>query len=118
MQTNRRSASRGYVRGALAICGGPTEGSARRRIACRVRPRVHARLHRRELAIAACGCAPQCLSSSKLPHQRSSLKDHEVEVSRHLLPAERFTKRLVYTAKTAERLNIAEQVHDTRMLLA
>ena len=39
----------------------------------------------------------------------------QVELSRHLLLAERFTKGVVKTAKTAERL-IANQIHDPRML--
>jgi hypothetical protein len=41
----------------------------------------------------------------------------EQSLSRHLLPAERFTERSVDTAKTVERLIIAEEVHDTRMLV-
>ncbi len=40
-----------------------------------------------------------------------------VELSGHLLLAERCTTRVVHTTKTAEHLNIAEQVHDTRVLL-
>lgn len=45
------------------------------------------------------------------------LVEQPVELSRHLLLAKRFTKRVVDTAKTAERLIIAQQIHDTRMLL-
>jgi hypothetical protein len=37
-------------------------------------------------------------------------------LSRYLRLAERFTKRVVKTAKTAERPIIAEQIHDARML--
>ena len=40
----------------------------------------------------------------------------QVELSRHLLLAERFTKGVVKTAKTAERLIIAKQIPDPRML--
>ena len=40
----------------------------------------------------------------------------QVELSRHLLLAERFTERVVKTAKTAERLIIAKQIHDPGML--
>jgi hypothetical protein len=50
-------------------------------------------------------------------HRRSVLVEQPVELSRHLLLAERFTERVVDTAKTPERLTVAKQVHDTRMLL-
>ena len=40
----------------------------------------------------------------------------QIDLSRHLLLAERFTKGVVKTAKTAERLIIANQIHDPRML--
>jgi len=40
----------------------------------------------------------------------------QVELSRHLLLAERFTKGVMQTAKTTERLVIANQIHDPRML--
>ena len=40
-----------------------------------------------------------------------------IEISRHPLLAERFTERVVNTAKTAERLNVAEQVYNPRMLV-
>jgi hypothetical protein len=45
------------------------------------------------------------------------LIEQPVELSRHLLLPERFTERVMDTAKTAERLIIAEQVHDSRMVL-
>ena len=41
----------------------------------------------------------------------------QIELSGHLLLAERFTKGAVQTAKTAEHLIIAKQVRDTPMLL-
>src|SRR4029077_3424429 len=40
----------------------------------------------------------------------------QVKLSRHLLLSERFTKRVVKTAKRAERLLIAKQIPDPRML--
>ncbi len=47
-------------------------------------------------------------------HQPSWIQ--QVKLSRHLLLAERFTKGVVQTAKTTERLVIANQIHDPRML--
>jgi hypothetical protein len=43
--------------------------------------------------------------------------EEPVELSRHLLLPERFTKRMVDAPKTVEGLIIAEQVHDARVLL-
>ena len=42
----------------------------------------------------------------------------KVELSKPLLLADRFAKRAMQTAKTAERLNVAEEVYDTWMLFA
>ena len=48
---------------------------------------------------------------------RSVVIQQPVELSRHPLLSERFTKRMVDPPKAVEGLMIAEQVHDTRMLL-
>src|SRR5262245_16066525 len=47
------------------------------------------------------------------PYKRLPLVDLEkIELSRHLLPADRLTKRAMYTTKSVKRLTIAKQVHD------
>jgi hypothetical protein len=49
--------------------------------------------------------------------RRSVLIEQQVELPGRLLLAERLTERVVDAAKAAERLTIAKQVHDRRMLL-
>jgi len=53
----------------------------------------------------------------RAPAARSVLIEQPLDLARHPLLAERLTNRVVDAAKTAERLTVAKQIHDTRMLL-